>query len=337
MDDSAQRAVGAVISEALDAAKNMAADDTTLARLRALMTSHESDLRASLATHGVDSLTWMAILTALENRFGLVFPDELASAPEAYTVLGLAHALMDGIHGMELPMKRVAGGARFRVIDDFLNPAELEEVRQLMNRSTFEEVASVVDPETDGTAFRSRSSVLRHDATREGNAYTSIIRGLGAHTDLFGAPGDAWSIVGFSFWKYAAGNRLSWHNDVASGRQGEFILFLHPTWQASWSGELLLLDADPETIEVADPTLPPRELVAAKVNQAPHCLTAIVPKPNRLVLVKEGTIHCIQRVDRTAGSVHRQTMTGFLAADPPDEQRGSMSNFARLTALLGSD
>ncbi|MFF4872670.1 2OG-Fe(II) oxygenase [Streptomyces sp. NPDC090109] len=241
-------------------------------------------------------------------------------------------------------MNIVASGARYRVIDDFLPPDELAEIRSLMKRRRFDEVASVIYPETDGNAFRSRGAVLRQDTgaptagSREQDAqpaaFQTILRELGAHPDMFGAPGEDWSAVGFSFWQYPAGSRLGWHNDVATGRLGEFVFFLHEEWKASWAGELVILDADPETVDVDTTGMSAMEAVEAKASLASHALTAIVPKPNRLVLVREGTIHCINRVDPTAGTTLRQTMTGFVAGAAPEPEQRSMD---RLTSLLGSD
>lgn len=240
-------------------------------------------------------------------------------------------------------MNVVASGARYRVIDDFLPPDQLAEIRAVMERRRFEEVASVIYPETDGHAFRSRGAVLRQDTgapTAESRdrdeqpaAYRTILGELGSHADMFGVPGQDWSAVGFSFWQYPAGSRLGWHNDVASGRLGEFVFFLHEEWKASWAGELLILDADPETLGVDTTGMSAMEAVEAKASLASHALTAVVPKPNRLVLVREGTIHCINRVDRTAGTTLRQTMTGFVAGAAPAPEQRSVD---RLSSLLGA-
>ncbi|MGW0121554.1 2OG-Fe(II) oxygenase [Streptomyces sp. NPDC003327] len=241
-------------------------------------------------------------------------------------------------------MNIVASGTRYRVIDDFLPPDQLAEIRSLMGRRRFEEVPSVIHPETDGHAFRSRGAVLRQDTgtptadSREQDAaqpaaFATILGELGAHQDMFGVPGQDWSAVGFSFWQYPAGSRLGWHNDVASGRLGEFVFFLHEEWKASWAGELVVLDADPASIDVDTTGMSATEAVEAKASLAPHALTAIVPKPNRLVLVQEGTIHCINRVDPTAGTTLRQTMTGFVAGAAPEPARRPLD---RLTSLLGT-
>ncbi|MFJ3235691.1 2OG-Fe(II) oxygenase family protein [Streptomyces sp. NPDC086787] len=245
-------------------------------------------------------------------------------------------------------MRLVASGERFRIIDDFLLSDDLDEIRSLMKRRQFDRVASVVYPEADGPALRSRGALLRQDSVElavdvQGNgtppgAHAAILQELRSHPDLFGTAGEDWSVVGFSFWQYPAGSRLGWHNDVATGRQGEFVFFLHEEWKASWAGELILLDVDPAAINLDTTGMSPLEVVEAKASLASHALTAIVPKPNRLVLVKEGTIHCIHRVDHTAGETLRQTMTGFVAAHSPDRwQQSAGRNIDRLTSMLGSN
>ncbi|MEV6726332.1 2OG-Fe(II) oxygenase [Streptomyces xanthochromogenes] len=239
-------------------------------------------------------------------------------------------------------MKLAASGERFRVIDDFLPEDDLEEIRAVMRRRQFHQVASVVHPEADGQALRSRGAMLRQDAAMLSedtqvvgmpSAYHAVLQEIHSHQDIFGVPTKDWSVVGFSFWQYAAGSRLGWHNDVDA--RGEFVFFLHEDWKASWAGDLTLLDADAAAIEVDTTGMSPLEAVEAKASLASHALTAIVPKPNRLVLIKEGTIHCIQRVDWTAGETTRQTMTGFVGANPPEkQQRADNKNLERLASLL---
>ncbi|MEU1290539.1 2OG-Fe(II) oxygenase [Kitasatospora sp. NPDC005856] len=239
-------------------------------------------------------------------------------------------------------MKLAASGERFRVIDDFLPEGDLEEIRALARRRPFHEVASVVNAEADGLAHRSRGALLRQDAVLLSedtevvgmpNAYHAVLQELHSRRDMFGVAGEDWTVVGFSFWRYPAGSRLGWHNDVDA--RGEFVFFLHEEWNASWAGDLTLLDADPATVEIDTTGMSPLEAVEAKAGAASHALTSIVPKPNRLVLIKEGTIHCIQRVDRTAGENVRQTMTGFVGINPPEkQQQADNSNLERLVSVL---
>jgi acyl carrier protein len=101
-----ERAVGIVISEMLAAVQNSATDEIAIARIRDMMLAEEDALRASLSLMGIDSLTWMAVLTALEETFDVLFADDVASDPGSYTILGLACALVDCLGG-----KRARGAA----------------------------------------------------------------------------------------------------------------------------------------------------------------------------------------------------------------------------------
>lgn len=240
-------------------------------------------------------------------------------------------------------MKHVAQGRRFRVVDDFLDERNLASVRALASSLEYEQRPSVVDGYADGDAYRSRGAVLWHDKVLGSSKpakdvpapYQAVMRELCGHPSLLGDAGTDWSVVGLTFWQYLAGSRLGWHNDARSDRRGEFILFLHDTWRASWGGELLLLDRDPSELPPTPEGLSPFEAVEHAVDEAEDVLVAIVPKPNRLVIVQEGTSHCIQRVDRTAGSHVRQTMTGFVASSLPEGRRDIRStHLERLTPFL---
>ncbi len=217
-------------------------------------------------------------------------------------------------------MSTLTRGRRFRIIDDFLPEDELVALRALAAGLPYERRASVIDAAADGEAERSRGAVLwRQEVLQEAGpgptppaAYRSVVEELDRHPDLVGRGDVDWAMVGLGFWRYAAGSRLGWHNDARADRRGEFILFLHDTWMPSWGGELLLLDRDPADLPPAPAGLSPFAAVEHQVAATPDALVAVVPRPNRLVIVQEGTSHCIHRVDRTAGEHLRWTMTGFV-------------------------
>ena len=54
-------------------------------------------LHLPLFTLGIDSLTWMAVLTAIEEKFGVLFADEVALDARSYTISGLSGALVDAL------------------------------------------------------------------------------------------------------------------------------------------------------------------------------------------------------------------------------------------------
>jgi hypothetical protein len=93
---------------------------------------------------------------------------------------------------------------------------------------------------------------------------------------------DPWGGFTQSAWVYRPGEGLAWHSDT--GWIGAYIYYVHPDWQPSWGGELRMEDA------------------------------SVAPSPNRLVLVRGGTRHCITPVERAAGEAYRASVSGFFHA-----------------------
>ncbi|MFJ3878464.1 phosphopantetheine-binding protein [Streptomyces sp. NPDC090077] len=85
----------AVMDAIVLAAGNAGVDDVVLARLRSLHEADRDTLLKSPAELGLDSLTWLEVLTVLEERFDVLLPDAVAVTPASRTVLGLARALAD--------------------------------------------------------------------------------------------------------------------------------------------------------------------------------------------------------------------------------------------------
>ncbi|MDT0267446.1 2OG-Fe(II) oxygenase [Streptomyces sp. DSM 44915] len=231
-------------------------------------------------------------------------------------------------------------GERYTVIDDFLDDAELAELRRVMEHSKFSpalnSATSVLTPE-DGAAYRGRRTVVRSgasDQTANGDpaAYGRIVRTITAEDAMFGTAQRDWNKLGFTFWNYPAGSRLGWHSDAGGGRQGSYILFLHDEWRASWGGETLVLDEDAtHPRDGRDP-----KDVEAWVREADRDLVAVLPRPNRLLLLQAGTPHQVNRVDPTAALV-RRSLTGHVwkkAEESGAAARDSLRRF--LGALEGA-
>ena len=234
-------------------------------------------------------------------------------------------------------MRVTQRGSRFVVVDDFLSPPALAAARELMERSALAEVDSVIAPGGDGRARRSngirfREGVVGADAGARPAVYREITRTVAENEQIFGERGTAWDSIATAFWQYPAGSRLGWHTDAGMGRRGEFVLFLHEQWKSSWGGELLILDEDLREPEDAERGVSLEDRMEALVAGATELPVAVLPWPNRLVLVKAGTVHTIRRVDPTAGTALRRTLTGFVSQREP--ARGDRS---KLAALLGQD
>lgn len=225
-------------------------------------------------------------------------------------------------------MQESQRGARFIVVDDFLDQETFAAAQDMVARAKFTRVDSVIDPDEDGFAFRSKGVHFRDDVSGVGvggrpKVYEELVRKTHQERDFYGEWLVDWNRIGFTFWKYPAGSRLGWHNDAGNGRQGEFILFLHDRWRPSWGGELMLLDVAPEALPrdagVSDEPVARMEALLAGCPVSP---VAITPRPNRLVLVKADTVHQIHRVDPTAGASLRCTLTGFVSRDAKAEVDG---------------
>ncbi|MEV6726331.1 phosphopantetheine-binding protein [Streptomyces xanthochromogenes] len=87
--------VGAVIDVVVTAAGNAGADEAALESLRSRLSARDDALETLSAELGIDSLTWLEVLTVLEERFDVLFPDDVVASQASHTVLGLANALAD--------------------------------------------------------------------------------------------------------------------------------------------------------------------------------------------------------------------------------------------------
>lgn len=113
------------------------------------------------------------------------------------------------------------------------------------------------------------------------------------------------------------GDALSWHTDKA-GRTGAYTFFLHSRWSAGYGGELHIACSGAEQgvdVTASDPGSEGRPLDHAELTE--RLLEAgvgrfVVPKPNRLVVMKPGTLHAVRRVDADAGDWLRASISGFF-------------------------
>ena len=125
---------------------------------------------------------------------------------------------------------------------------------------------------------------------------------------------------------YPVGSKNPWHFDLGFST---YTYYLHKNWQANWDSTLLVL---PEGSVEFDQVLPlmtgtkhydsyaeigsPMEMFAQSEKLKSvidkGLGTFISPKPNRLVLIKAGVVHGINRVDSDAGDNVRVTLTGLV-------------------------
>jgi hypothetical protein len=113
-----------------------------------------------------------------------------------------------------------------------------------------------------------------------------------------------WTGFSQSAWIYRRDMGLEWHRDT--GWLAGYIYYAHPAWRASWGGELLVATVNH-----------PAESRPAETRSAVEAVCQsggvfIYPRPNRLVLLLGGTMHCIKKVESAAGSALRASVSGFF-------------------------
>ena len=122
---------------------------------------------------------------------------------------------------------------------------------------------------------------------------------------------DAWTGFSASTWIYRPGFGLEWHSDT--GWLAGYIYYLHPVWRSSWGGELLVAAPGTSSSDAAPATASRSEHSRGAVETV--CQTGgafIYPRPNRLVLLRGGTLHCVKKVESAAGKAFRASLSGFF-------------------------
>jgi hypothetical protein len=128
---------------------------------------------------------------------------------------------------------------------------------------------------------------------------------------------------------YGAETGLSWHRDNENNTTGAFTYYCHQRWNVQWGGELLIAN-----ISTKDLRFPATRLMGEESRfigthfdnslENERLLETgegmyIFPKPNRLVVVPGGVLHCIKKVDASAGNCVRASMQGtFMFPNKPE-------------------
>ena len=140
--------------------------------------------------------------------------------------------------------------------------------------------------------------------------------------EVLGPRGEGWELFSGFAQVYARGVGLLWHRD-SPDNAGSYTFYAHPEWNVSWGGELLLLDddaIDPDSGVYfhqlrgeGKPWQPHLDNEDASALLMAHGVGRMVlPKPNRLVVIKGGTPHCVAKVQPAAGNHCRASVSGFF-------------------------
>ena len=181
----------------------------------------------------------------------------------------------------------------YLILDDIFSAPEFEEIRKLFFAEDLKLVGhfdAKAFSVADGVAYRAgphtfsmRSGTASHigNGTRFLPFIQKIVSVQKEHFPL------TYENVGVTPWCYTQGTGLTWHNDAGPGYEGSYVFYVHSEWRATWGGQLLIAKNESDG-------------------------RYFYPKPNRLVLMRRGVPHSIQRVDTNAGENCRLSLSGFF-------------------------
>ena len=149
--------------------------------------------------------------------------------------------------------------------------------------------------------------------------------------DLIGEQHKDWAYFFARAYVYPANTGLSWHRDNENNVTGAYVYYAHPFWDTQWGGEFLMAPLKtrqaifPKTERYKEET----KFIGSHLNNRHEVDILmeegrghyIMPKPNRLVVMTSGVLHCIKKVDQAAGNKVRATIQGFFQ-DPAGLKKG---------------
>ncbi len=231
----------------------------------------------------------------------------------------------------------VESDERCTIIDDLLSPTELALVWNYFQVQAFRRIDQMG---LQGHWLLEDAEALRGPTVGYNHAWDAqfptkspidyVIQGVIDAAEVIaptvGAMGEAWEAFSAAASIYMRGTGLLWHRD-RSARTGSFSFYAHPRWNVEWGGELLLGDRMdiPEELGVYFHKLRDTEVGAGEAWQShldnddasellmdPGLGRFVMPRPNRLVVIRAGTPHSVAKVRDAAGRNVRASVSGFF-------------------------
>ncbi len=226
----------------------------------------------------------------------------------------------------------------FTVLDDLLSPAQFD---RLWNFIQIQPMKSVEALGRRGHWLMEDEDVLRGPTVGWGHPWDArfptttpiddVMQAVVSSWELFSATVGRynvdWSVFSAMVTIYRAEQGLVWHRD-SEDNTGSYIYYAHPEWNVEWGGELFLAHTleIPRDYGVFFHRLRPSADLPATTAWYPHLDNEdaselllergfgsyVMPKPNRLVIIKGGTPHAIAKVRASAGSNIRASIGGFF-------------------------
>jgi hypothetical protein len=221
------------------------------------------------------------------------------------------------MHGITGTLERGNGeimNKSYAVIDDFLAPDDHAALWDAFQQTALTPTATSAWNRAyrlmDGDEPANSTSALRHPSLQDGAADAppappvlrrfseTLLKALTGEPPLIAMP--SWTGFTQSAWVYRRDMGLEWHSDT--GWLAGYIYYVHPEWRAAWGGELLVATDDGAAVS-------PGETRSAVDAVCQSGGVFIHPRPNRLVLLLGGTLHCIKKVESNA---LRASVSGFF-------------------------
>ena len=241
----------------------------------------------------------------------------------------------------EKTLKFTVNNKQIAVIDDFLPAKDWEEVHKYMELTSY---ISVWEQGWNGSWRLDDGPVMRGPSTSYGDYSSSenkyptgvgldilmkaVLDNAPKFSKQLGAP-DSWNAFTALPMLYPRNTGLYWHRDAPTWA-GSYTYYAHKQWNIEWGGEMLI--GDESTNEIPDEyglfLSKEREAMGLKqkVSFGAHIDNSkanefimeqgigsfVMPKPNRLVIVSQGTMHTASKVNPAAGDNLRMSISGFF-------------------------
>ena len=200
-----------------------------------------------------------------------------------------------------------SSGRRFVVYDDVLDEDQKKVADDLFVTTAMAPTLSPINRFHDGLAFKGPGPLSHLDADALDEPQNDLIAQMAATTikTLYPHVDDVvrWR-YSCTYMLYTAGTQLSWHED-SDGHDAVFNYYLDP-WEGDWGGELDVIDCP------ADEIVSPGQDVNETVVHAPHNVSSVFPRANRMTVMHARTLHRVRRVDQLAGSHVRRAISGSV-------------------------
>lgn len=198
----------------------------------------------------------------------------------------------------------------FLVIDDVLSTEDFaafvmdaESLRYSFSNGRWSRVWQLSDPQAicSGSFYLSQSPI-GFGMDKIVIAFEEAIK----ISNFYGAKNETWEDIAFRAYKQPRGSKLNYHFDSPQ-YVGAGVYYCHAQWQPLWGGDLVFPDLAP-----VDRLGDKEQKGMIEKIQRLSSGRFVSPKPNRLVLINGGVLHCTNRIDPDAGNNIRTSISAFL-------------------------